>query len=572
MGVGKTHGTLRFASPAEARKGSWVLFLEPHVAMRVKRILPRIESTRRGIITVTDTPEVCRDLEWLMDRWPLEVEDRHREYLARQASRFIEGQSAVRRILDSGERLRDLGNEPIIPARDYQNEAADLCLTTGRLLLGDDLGLGKTLSSTLVLRDPGALPALVVVQTHLPEQWRFEIQKFFPWLRVHIARTKQAYDPARKRGAGGRRPDVLIVSYSKLSGWAEYLAGDVRTVIFDEIQELRHAGSQKYEAAARVADLATYRFGCSATPVYNYGGEMFNVLDVLDRGVLGSRSEFVREWGSELSNGRVKLADPEAFGSYLRELGIFLRRTRADVGRELPAAVPIPHVVDTDHEYLVRNMDEIVGLAEMILAAGTPVKDRFRASGDLDLKMRRFTGIAKAPYVADFVRMILESEEKVVLAGWHRAVYEVWNQRLAEFSPVMYTGSESPRGKRDALDAFINGDSRVLILSLRSGIGINGLQDVCKVLVLGELDHSPGVHEQIIGRLRRDGQAEPVLVYYLLSEAGSDPVMAELLALKRGQSEPLVDPGASRAVPVPDLQDRIRLMAEAVLERRGRAS
>jgi hypothetical protein len=48
-------------------------------------------------------------------------------------------------------------------------------------------------------------------------------------------------------------PDVLIIPYSKLRGWGDHLAGRVRTVIFDEVQELRRP-TAKYEAAARVAD------------------------------------------------------------------------------------------------------------------------------------------------------------------------------------------------------------------------------------------------------------------------------------------------------------------------------
>jgi hypothetical protein len=63
------------------------------------------------------------------------------------------------------------------------------------------------------------------------------------------------------------------------------------------------------------------------------------VLDVLRPGELGTRSEFTREWCGEQ---RTLEATPpsrtrKAFGSYLREQGIMIRRTRADVGRELPA-------------------------------------------------------------------------------------------------------------------------------------------------------------------------------------------------------------------------------------------
>jgi hypothetical protein len=67
---------------------------------------------------------------------------------------------------------------------------------------------------------------------------------------------------------------------------------------------------------------------------------------------------------------------------------------------------------------------------------------------------------------------------------------------------------------------------------------------VCKVGVFGELDWSPAMHDQCIGRYARDGQPEEALAYFLVSDHGADPVMAEVLELKRQQQEPLRDPDA----------------------------
>ncbi len=69
--------------------------------------------------------------------------------------------------------------------------------------------------------------------------------------------------------------------------------------------------------------------------------------------------------------------------------------------------------------------------------------------------MRQATGIAKAPYVAEFVRMLVESGESVMLYGWHRDVYNIWLERLAEFNPVMYTGTEGPAAKERSKQAFL---------------------------------------------------------------------------------------------------------------------
>ena len=93
------------------------------------------------------------------------------------------------------------------------------------------------------------------------------------------------------------------MNYAKLAKWQHDLKGVVRTVIFDEVQELRREESERYKAAATIAGAATYRVGLSGTPIYNYGGEIHNVIDVLRPGALGSRQEFAREWCHTLRHG-----------------------------------------------------------------------------------------------------------------------------------------------------------------------------------------------------------------------------------------------------------------------------
>ena len=279
--------------------------------------------------------------------------------------------------------------------------------------------------------------------------------------------------------------------------------------------------------------------GLSATPIFNYGGEFFNVIDVLCPGKLGEAVEFYREWCSYGFTGRERLSDPKAFGAYLRDNGIMLRRTRKDVQRELPPLQKFHITIDADNAALDKVSDRCAELARLILR-GQDVKrgDTMRAAEEMSNILRQATGIAKAPYVADFVKILIENGEKVLLYGWHRAVYDIWKDALKEFNPVMFTGSESPAAKQKAKDAFIKGDSQVMLMSLRAGAGLDGLQyGGCKTVVFGELDWAPGVIEQDIGRVDRDGQPDPVCAYFLVAETGSDPVMIDVLGIKKGQIE-----------------------------------
>jgi SNF2 family DNA or RNA helicase len=186
--------------------------------------------------------------------------------------------------------------ELALPPRDYQRAAADMLLRRDSLLLADDLGVGKSVSAICTLVAPDALPALIVVPKHLQRQWQREINRFAPGLSTTILRSGKPYDLRKIQRRQVPYPDVIICTYMKLVGWADTLAGVVKTVVFDEVQELRHSGTGKYDAAKFVADKADRRLALSATPVHNYGGEIWTVLNVLSPGELGDFGEFTREW------------------------------------------------------------------------------------------------------------------------------------------------------------------------------------------------------------------------------------------------------------------------------------
>src|SRR3990167_4018199 len=221
-------------------------------------------------------------------------------------------------------------------------------------------------------------------------------------------------------------PDVVITTYSKLHGWADYLAGVVKSVIFDEAQELRRVQSLKYQAAEGVARAADFRMGLSATPIHNYGGEYFNVLEVLRPGALGTHAEFITEHCVESGRGW-SVKDASAFGSMLRDHGLLVKRTRKEVGRELPPLNQVVETVDADLDHLRVIESSATELAKIILRAGGSGFEKLQAAEEFSMRLRMQTGIAKAPYVAAFVRMLIEeSGEPVILAGWHREGYRLW--------------------------------------------------------------------------------------------------------------------------------------------------
>lgn len=579
------------ARPGRAPLGTWEIRARPDIMRRLRKILPGVQPTRGGAIVVSDTPQTAVELEWIRQRWPLRLKTptaavRLRDLAA--AQRNLD--QTVGEILAGKTVLPNLP-EPARPGRPYQVQASDVLLATGRLLCCDEVGTGKSMTGLLTLRVQGALPCVIVCQAPQPihKQWIRELAKTWPWLTGHIVNQRAPYDPTKlstRRGGTEVAPDVWVISYSKLDAWAEEFAqwpGGIGTVIFDEVQELRTGpkgeGGRprlKYVAAARIADAARYTIGLSASPIYNYGTEIFNVAEVIAPGALGTEEEFLREWcTTDPGSGKRIVADPDALGEFLRAEGVMVSRTRKDIGREIPEPVIVEQPCEADPDKIQEYAGNAAELARILLSAETRFADRGQSARLLDLRMRQATGIAKAPYVAEFTRLILESgEPRVMLFGYHHAVYDIWRDQLAEYKPVFYTGEESPKQKQATIDAFTEGDSRVLVMSVRAGAGLDGLQDFCKVAVFGELDWSPEVHRQCYGRLWRelsaDGQYQTVIAYFLVADDGSDPVVAQILDIKKMQAEPILRPGAKLYSASDDSIGRARLLAEQVLARHQR--
>lgn len=527
--VGRTYGSLTFEGTF------WLITgLPPHVSLKFKSMFAQVNKAKAGQFALLDTPDIATEILWFTSRYPLLVD------VATQA-RLDEGH---RRALERGEYASKVLSADWVPSpspcfRDnrkpylYQEQAADIAIEFGRLLLLDDVGLGKTISGLATAAKGQKLPAAIVVEAQLSEQWVEDYIEPFTTMTFHIIKGRTPYELPIV--------DLYIFRYSNYAGWTDIAAtGVFKTVIFDEVQNLRHGPSTgKGIAGSIFARNALLKVGLTATPVYNYGEEIWNIVDILDRGALGTFGEFALEW-CDYDGRHYIVKDPRALGAYLREISLALRRVEGDVGKQMPPLNVLKHYVAFDRAAEDAVMGEARMLAQRVLSGS--FTDRGKAARDLDMKARHATGVGKAVGVAQLVRLLIKGGRKVLLGGWHRDVYDIWLRELAEFNPLMFTGSETPKMKRANKKAFIAGESDLLIMSLRSGTGLDGLQDVCYTAVAGELDWSPMVHRQFFGRLRRPGQRETVDALYCLTNHGSDPVLVELNGLKSAQAQGIVDP------------------------------
>lgn len=568
----RTYGHLQFVKRETSEKYKWgkpgyyfhMHGVAPHVCIDLKNIFQKLDKSQLNNFYFPYTDNDCRNLLWFMERYPMQMDGKAEKKLKAGRKRYLAAQRQIETILSDGYTPPAVVIKHPWQPRDYQTKAAEMFLFTKKMLLLDELGLGKSLTAVLpcVINPKQTLPALIVCQTHLPTQWKEGTVHKFTNLTCFIVPV--GLDP---KNTNIPNVDIIICPYSRLTKWGSILMHRVRYIIFDEVQELRRNGSRfkpsrKYETSKNLCEQVDYVMGLSGSPIYNYAIEMHNILDCIKQGCVGSNIEWGREWGWET------VKDPKALGSYLREINLILRRTDKEVGRELPVLNTIVTTVEYD-EGQVEGENEIAKKLAMSYLTSSSFMEKGQSAMELDARLRQITGVAKAKGVSALVKILLENDKPVLLSGWHRDVYDIWLTELMQYNPVMYTGSETVKEKDEAKRKFVSGESKVMIISNRSGAGLDELQySGCHDVVIGELDWSPQVHRQIVGRVRRDGIDERVTAYYPICDYGSDGPMIEVLGLKLEQQEAIIDPDLDPVQQYSN-EERIRFLAEQFLLKQG---
>ena len=199
--------------------------------------------------------------------------------------------------------------------------------------LADDMGVGKTaqvlalLETRRELRVKGevAAPSLAVVPKSLIFNWKQEVERFTPQIRV------LDYTGMGREKSELSEFDLILTTYGTLRRDAVRFKDRVFDyVILDEAQAVKNAKTASAKAVRLLR--GDYRLALSGTPVENHLGELWSLLEFLNPGMLGSFGAFQGVSGAMRNSGedaRQLLA--HAVRPFL------LRRTKEQVAKELPA-------------------------------------------------------------------------------------------------------------------------------------------------------------------------------------------------------------------------------------------
>lgn len=532
-------GTLDYTEPEDPKSPAWPRWRiagSPHAVIMARKLFGVDYSSSDGANNSLSFPATLGsfdELLLLLHRFPLKMTPAaaamfDRMYRQLVAERHIA--ASVPATSAGGKYFRGR----LLP---FQTEGVAFLCAVRKGLLADDMGLGKTVQAFGFLDRIEAYPAAIVVQSHVQRHWEKKILEFMrvkdigddfgEGLRVTSLNGGKRFDSTPKA-------DVYIVHYLVLHAWYEFLIErGVKTIIFDECQELRHPNTRKHEACTALAKAADNVAGLSGTPIYNHGIEMHAVVNTLCRGALGTRAAFERDWCTNVA-GKIVVQDPATLGEYLRDRKLMLRRRKEDVQLELPAKRRVIEPIKGEDSIFAEMVTKASELARQAANIENPF-DRARMEAEAIAQTRRATALAKLPAVIAFLRGLMEADEPTLCFVHHHAVTDGILEALEEFKPVCITGRQDKTQKDDALNAFARGDTNLCLISLRTATGIDGLQKRARVVVFAELDWSPAIHRQGEDRAHRMGQRDSVLVYYLVTDLGTDPFVMMTLNLKASQ-------------------------------------
>ena len=100
--TGRTVGTIKHVRgrrDGDQVTTAWAITADPDVVIRIKRILPSIQTTRAETLYVSDTDQLCRELEWITSRWNFGMSDDDRQYLHERADDDEEREQLVANII-----------------------------------------------------------------------------------------------------------------------------------------------------------------------------------------------------------------------------------------------------------------------------------------------------------------------------------------------------------------------------------------------------------------------------------------------------------------------------------------
>ena len=469
--------------------------------------------------------------------------------------------SEINELISYGEISKNLSYD--LP---YQREGAlrllrDLNATA---LLADEVGLGKTITTGMVIKEGvvrGFLKRVVILcPPSLVDQWKQEMTEKFN-LDFTIVEDVSDWNN-----------DLVIASIDrvkifnkKIAKFRHEAAHDVSwdLVIVDEAHKLKERNTVRWRFVDR---LRKKRFLLlTATPFQNDLLELYNLLHILKRGHLGTIKEFRKNFLFR-GNKRHPL-NPLELKKKLEE--VMVRRVRSETGIDYKKRIPKIVTVEMSEQekviyentvrllrsnYFRKDGSEINGalivfaiLPKVTSSSKSAIESLTKivesdvyhegtkdfAQGILDdyAKLEKDSKIEKLVSLVEEIRA-RSSDEKILIYTRHPTTLRYIVEKLIpqDLKIIEFMGGLDREEKSRRIDSFKRGEADILISTDTGAEGLNF--QFCRNLINYDLPWNPMSVEQRIGRLDRIGQERDMYIYSFATKGTMEEHVVDLIINK----------------------------------------
>ena len=457
-------------------------------------------------------------------------------------------------------RLNEMGDlNPKLPStlqgelRDYQREGFQWMMRLAHwgagACLADDMGLGKTVQAlALILARASQGPTLILAPTSVCINWLEEAQRFAPTLNIYQFGTGDRQEMLDAAGPF----DLIVCSYGLLQTEADRLTQkNWHTLVADEAQAIKNALTKRSKAA--MALQADFKLITTGTPIENHLGELWNLFNFINPGLLGSLQKFNERYAQAIENQQ----DHEVQQRLRKLLRPFiLRRLKNDVLTELPSRTEVTLHVELSpgerafYEALRRNamqtmMEDTAQPGHKQLKILAEIMKLRRACCHPRLVMEESTlGSSKLQAFEELVDELLDNRHKALVfsqfVGHLKLIRELLDKKGISYHYL--DGSTPVPQRKKAVNSFQAGEGDLFLISLKAGgTGLN--LTAADYVIHMDPWWNPAVEDQASDRAHRMGQKRPVTIYRLVAKDTIEDKIVDLHKHKRDLANSLLEGG-----------------------------
>jgi SWI/SNF-related matrix-associated actin-dependent regulator 1 of chromatin subfamily A len=446
----------------------------------------------------------------------------------------------------------------------FQRAGIHFAFQRDHTLLYDEMGVGKTIQAIGLINKLEAKKVLIICPNSLKLNWIRELDK---WLYDKTLTYKASNANAIEKA------DIMVMNYEIFSRKVDRgsetkrynsttmalnliaKVGKFDLIVLDEAHKIKNYSANTTKNVFKIRKFCKKSLLMTGTGILNRPDEIWMHLRWCDihKKFAQNKNEFIVKycggvWEPRFKTFRINLENVDQrvlqeLQVKLRTLGM-IRRTKEQVFPEMPEKirkiVEIP--VDRDlFEPYERLQKEIYNVD---FSKSTNFMSALSPSHIAELtELRRVTGMAKMDGVVDYVRDLLENDEKVVLFCHHVDIIESYRMAFKSHNPVVIHGSVKLEDRDRAVQKFQNDPKCKVFIGQMDSAGVGLTLTASSNVVFAELHWVPAIAMQCEDRIHRYGATKTSNIHIVVADKTIDAYMANMTIKKQRMIESAMNHG-----------------------------